>query len=104
MLISEVLFEDQMDILNDLEELITRAKANGKFKIPTNMVLSKLRAMGHSVDIQSLLDMLPTITSVGTSNKKDITLDTALPRSDAGPEDGTVSKMAKKQMSKDKEL
>ena len=104
MLISEVLVEDQMDILNDLEELITRAKANGKFKIPTNMVLSKLRAMGHSVDIQSLLDMLPTITSVGTSNKKDITLDTALPRSDAGPEDETVSKMAKKQMSKDKEL
>ena len=104
MLISEVLFEDQMDILNDLEELITRAKANGKFKIPTNMVLSKLRAMGHSVDIQSLLDMLPTITSVGTSNKKDITLDTALPRSNAGPEDETVSKMAKKQMSKDKEL
>ena len=104
MLISEVLVEDQMDILNDLEELITRAKANGKFKIPTNMVLSKLRAMGHSVDIQSLLDMLPTITSVGTSNKKDITLDTALPRSNAGPEDETVSKMAKKQMSKDKEL
>lgn len=104
MLISEVLFEDQMDILNDLEELITRAKANGKFKIPTNMVLSKLRAMGHSVDVQSLLDMLPTITSVGTSNKKDITLDTALPRSDAGPEDETVSKMAKKQLSKDKEL
>ena len=104
MLINEVLVEDQVDILNDLEELITRAKANGKFKIPTNMVLSKLRAMGHSVDIQSLLDMLPTITSVGTSNKKDITLDTALPRSDAGPEDETVSKMAKKQMSKDKEL
>ena len=104
MLINEVLFEDQVDILNDLEELITRAKANGKFKIPTNMVLAKLRAMGHSVDIQSLLDMLPTITSVGNSNKKDITLDTALPRSDADPEDETVSKMAKKQMSKDKEL
>tara|TARA_B100001094_G_scaffold248925_1_gene246088 strand:- start:736 stop:1050 length:315 start_codon:yes stop_codon:yes gene_type:complete len=104
MLICEVLFEDQLDILNDLEELITRAKANGKFKIPTNMVLAKLRAMGHSVDIQSLLDMLPTITSVGNSNKKDITLDTALPRSDADPEDETVSKMAKKQMSKDKKL
>ena len=104
MLINEVLFEDQVDILNDLEELITRAKANGKFKIPTNMVLAKLRAMGHSVDIQSLLDMLPTITSVGNSNKKDITLDTALPRSNADPEDETVSKMAKKQMSKDKEL
>ena len=104
MLINEVLFEDQLDILNDLEELITRAKANGKFKIPTNMVLAKLRAMGHSVDIQSLLNMLPTITSVGNSNKKDITLDTALPRSNADPEDETVSKMAKKQMSKDKEL
>jgi len=104
MLINEVLFEDQLDILNDLEELITRAKANDKFKIPTNMVLAKLRAMGHSVDIQSLLDMLPTITSVGNSNKKDITLDTALPRSDADPEDETVSKMAKKQMSKDKKL
>ena len=104
MLINEVLAEDQVDILNDLEELITRAKANGKFKIPTNMVLAKLRAMGHSVDIQSLLDMLPTITSVGNSNKKDITLDTALPRSNADPEDETVSKMAKKQMSKDKEL
>ena len=48
--------------------------------------------------------MLPTITSVGNSNKKDITLDTALPRSDADPEDETVSKMAKKQMSKDKKL
>ena len=104
MLINEVLFEDQLDILNDLEELITRAKANGKFKIPTNIVLAKLRAMGHSVDIQSLLNMLPTITSVGNSNKKDITLDTALPRSNADPEDETVSKMAKKQMSKDKEL
>ena len=104
MLINEVISEDQGDILNDLEELITRAKANGKFKIPTNMVLAKLRAMGHSVDIQSLLDMLPTITSVGNSNKKDITLDTALPRSNADPEDETVSKMAKKQMSKDKEL
>ena len=104
MLINEVLFEDQLDILNDLEELITRAKANDKFKIPTNMVLAKLRAMGHSVAIQSLLDMLPTITSVGNSNKKDITLDTALPRSDADPEDETVSKMAKKQMSKDKKL
>ena len=39
MLISEVLFEDQMDILNDLEELITRAKAHGKFKIPTKIFI-----------------------------------------------------------------
>ena len=104
MLINEVLVEDQGDILNDLEELITRAKANGKSKISTNMILSKLRAMGHSISIQSLLDMLPTITSVGTSNKKDVTLDTAIPRSDAGPEDKTVANMAKKQIQKDDKL
>jgi hypothetical protein len=101
MLINEVICEDQSDILNDLEEMITRAKANGKFKIPTNMVLAKLRAIGHSIDITSLMDLLATITSVGSANKKDITLDTALPRSDADPEDDTVSKMAKKQISKD---
>ena len=101
MLINEVLVEDQGDILNDLEELLTRAKANGKFKISTNMVLSKLRVMGYSIDVESLIDMLGTITSVGNANKKDITLDTALPRSDAGPEDETVSKMAQKQVSKD---
>jgi len=101
MLISEVLFEDQSDVLNDLEELLTRAKANQKTKIPTNMVLSKLRAMGYSIDVRSLIDMLATITIVGSANKKDITLDTALPRSDAGPEDQTVSKMAQKQISKD---
>ena len=101
MLIHEVLFEDQTDILNDLEELLTRAKANKKVKVPTNMVLSKLRAMGHSIDISSLMDMLATITIVGSANKKDITLDTAIPRSDAGPEDQTVSKMAQKQIDKD---
>ena len=101
MLIHEVLFEDQGDILNDLEELLTRAKANMKTKIPTNMVLAKLRAMGYSVDVTSLMDMLATITIVGGANKKDITLDTALPRSDAGPEDQTVSKMAQKQLDKD---
>ena len=101
MLICEVLNEDQGDILNDLEELLSRAKANQKTKVPTNMVLSKLRAMGHSIDIVSLIEMLATITIVGAANKKDITLDTALPRSDAGPEDETVSKMAKKQIDKD---
>tara|TARA_B100000900_G_scaffold410753_1_gene429141 strand:+ start:335 stop:649 length:315 start_codon:yes stop_codon:yes gene_type:complete len=101
MLICEVLNEDQGDMLNDLEELLTRAKANLKTKIPTNMVLSKLRAMGYSIDISSLIDMLSTITIVGAANKKDITLDTALPRSDAEPEDQTVSKMAQKQIDKD---
>ena len=101
MLISEVLVEDQDNVVNALEEILTRAKARGQVKISTNMVLGKLREMGFSIDIQSLLDMLPSITSVGDSNKKDITLDTALPRSDAGPEDETVSKMAQKQVSKD---
>tara|TARA_B100000965_G_scaffold97260_1_gene79497 strand:- start:5481 stop:5795 length:315 start_codon:yes stop_codon:yes gene_type:complete len=101
MLICEVLNEEQGDILNDLEEMLTRAKANMKTKIPTNMVLSKLRAMGHSIDITSLIEMLSTITIVGAVNRKDITLDTALPRSDAGPEDKTVSDMAKKQIDKD---
>jgi len=101
MFINEVICEDQTDILNDLEELLTRAKANMKSKISTNMVLSKLRAMGHSVDVESLMDMLATITIVGSANKKDITLDTAIPRSDADPEDQTVSKMAQKQISKD---
>ena len=101
MLICEVLNEEQGDILNDLEEMLTRAKANMKTKIPTNMVLSKLRAMGHSIDITSLIEMLSTITIVGAVNRKDITLDTALPRSDAGPEDNTVSDMAKKQIDKD---
>ena len=101
MLINEVLFEDQADVLNDLEELLTRAKANMKTKIPTNMVLAKLRAMGYSIDITSLIDLLATITIVGSANKKDITLDTALPRSNAEPEDDTVEKMASKQISKD---
>ena len=72
-----------------------------KTKIPTNMVLSKLRAMGYSIDVRSLIDMLATITIVGSANKKDITLDIAIPRSDADPEDQTVSKMAQKQISKD---
>ena len=55
----------------------------------------------YCIDITSLIDMLATITIVGSANKKDITLDTAIPRSDADPEDQTVSKMAKKQVSKD---
>ena len=101
MLVCEVLNEEQGDILNDLEEMLTRAKANMKTKVPTNMVLAKLRAMGYSVDIVSLIEMLATITIVGAVNKKDITLDTALPRSDADPEDKTVSNMAQKQIDKD---
>ena len=98
MLIKEVLFEDQSDILNDLEELLTRAKANRKTKVPTNMILSKLRAMGYSIDITSLIDMLATITIVGAANKKDITLDTALPRSDAGQKIKQLAKWHKNRL------
>ena len=104
MLILEVISEDQDNVVNALEEILTRAKARGQIKVSTNMVLGKLRQMGFSIDIQSLLDMLPTITIVGDSNKKDITLDTALPRSDADPEDTTVKKMAQKQIQKDDKL
>ena len=104
MLIHEVLIEDQSNIVNDLEELITRAKANEKMKIPTNIILAKLRGMGYSVSVDSLLDLLAKITSVGSSNKKDVTLDTVLPRSNTAPEDKTVKKMAQKQISKDDSL
>jgi len=104
MLINEVISESQDEVLNSLEELITRAKANGKSKINTNMVLAKLHAMGYSIDIASLLDLLRSITSVGSANKKDITLDIAIPRSNADPDDDTVSKMASKQLTKDKKL
>ena len=68
----------QGDILNDPEELLTRAKAQSKTKIPNKHGISK-RAMGYSIDVSSLIDMLATITIVGAANKKDITLDTALP-------------------------
>jgi hypothetical protein len=41
---------------------------------------------------------------VGASNKKDISLDTAIPRSNAEPDSDVVSKLAKKQIQKDDEL
>ena len=52
MLINEVICENQDDILNALEEMITRAKARGQIKVPTNMLLAKLKAMGFSIDIK----------------------------------------------------
>ena len=65
------------------------------------MVLAKLRAMGYSIDVTSLIDMLATITIVGGANKKDITLDTALPVPRWTQKIQTVSKMAQKQIDKD---
>lgn len=102
-LISE--FTSQEDILNDLEELIVRSKARGFTKISTPMVKGKLEAYGHSVDMNSLLDLLQTIASVGSANSETITFDNALPAAPKQKDNDTVSKMASKQIArKDKKL
>lgn len=96
---------DQNDLLNDLEELIVRNKARGFTKISTPMVKSKLEAQGYSLDMISLLDLLKTITSVGSANAETITFDNALPNTVANKKDDTVSKLASKQIAKkDKKL
>ncbi len=96
---------DQTDILNDLEELIVRNKARGFTKISTPMVKSKLEAMGYSLDMTSLLDLLKTISSVGSATVETITFDNALPAAVTNKKDNTVSKLASKQIAKkDKKL
>lgn len=97
-LISEA--TEQEDILNDLEELIVRSKARGFTKISTPMIKSKLEAQGYSVDMNSLLDLLQTIASVGSANAETITFDNALPASPKSKDNDTVSKMASKQIAK----
>lgn len=102
-LISEV--TSQENILNDLEELIVRSKARGFTKISTPMIKSKLEAQGYSLDMNSLLDMLRTVASVGSASAETITFDNALPSSPKQKNDDTVSNMASKQISKkDKKL
>ena len=96
----------QDDLLSNLEEMIVRAKARGFTQMSTPTVLAKLEAMGYVVDMENLLDLLGTISSVGSSNREFIKLDTALP---SGPEDDeegkeTVQKMASKQLMKDRKL
>jgi hypothetical protein len=90
----------QEDILNDLEELIVRSKARGFTKISTPMIKSKLESQGYSLDMNSLLDMLQTIASVGSATAETITFDNALPASPKNTQDDTVSKMASKQIAK----
>lgn len=90
----------QEDILNDLEELIVRSKARGFTKISTPMIKGKLEAQGYSLDMNSLLDMLRTIASVGSANAETITFDNALPSTPKNKDDDTVSKMASKQIAK----
>ena len=54
--------------------------------------------------MKSLVRLLNTINAVGSANKEEIKLDTALPPG-ADPRDDTVSKMASKQLTKkDKKL
>ena len=94
---------DQSDIVNDLEELITRAKARNFTKISTPAILAKLQAMGYSVDMTSLKNLLTNIQSVGSANDTETTLDTALPVSTDSQKQAsaaTVSKLADKQIQK----
>lgn len=92
---------DQSDLLNDVEELLTRAKARGYTKLNTQSVFNKIQSIGYSIDMQSLLRLLVGITSVGTANEKEITLDTALPDSPDNKKDAeVVSKLASKQIKK----
>ena len=96
---------DQEDILNALEELLVRLKAQGKTKIKTAAILARLKAAGYVVDASNLLDLLKKIKVVGSANGVETTLDTALPDSPKQKDDATVSKMASKQITKkDKKL
>ena len=102
---AELLHEGQDYVLNGIEELIVRAKARGITKLKTSTVLAKLQAAGYFIDIGSLVDLLNKIDAVGSANKKEITLDTALPPDSTDSQDDTVSKMASKQLTKkDKKL
>lgn len=94
---------EQEDIVNDLEELITRAKARGYTKLNTPSILNKMQSMGYSVDMLILLQLLKDIQSVGSANDNEVTLDTAVPDSpntSAEKDKATVSKLANKQLKK----
>ena len=101
MLISEVTTnEGQGYVLNGIEELIVRSKARGLTKISTSALLNKLNASGYFVDMKNLLTLLNKIDSVGSANKEEVTLDTAIPSSPDQKDDQTVSKLAAKQIKK----
>ena len=95
---------EQDDLLNHLEEMISRAKARGFSKVSTPAILAKLEATGYVLEMQNLLDLLGTIASVGSATKELITLNNALPPSPDGDDGGAekVKKMASKQLMKDK--
>jgi len=102
---AELLHEGQGYVLNGIEELVVRAKARGITKLKTSTLLAKLEAGGYFIDMGSLVKLLNSIDAVGSANKNEITLTTALPPDSEKKDDETVSKMASKQLSKkDKKL
>jgi len=101
MLINEVITnEGQGYVLNGVEELIVRAKARGLTKISTEALLTKLKASGYFIEMETLLDLLKKVDAVGAANREEVTLDTAIPNSPKQKDDATVSKMAAKQIKK----
>lgn len=104
MFISEVITEGQDYVLNGIEELIVRAKARGVTSLKTPALMAKLKASGYFVDMKSLVRMLNSIDAVGSANREEVKLDSALPV-DVEKDDQTVSKMASKQLArKEKKL
>lgn len=95
---------EQDDLLGNLEEMIVRAKARGFSQMSTPTVLAKLESMGYVLEMENLLELLSTITSVGAANREVIKLDNALPPSPENNEEGKkiVQKMASKQLMKDR--
>ena len=100
MLINEFIYEGQGYVLNGIEELIVRSKARGLTKISTPTLLAKLKASGYLIDMKNLLTLLGKLDSVGSANKQEVTLDTAIPSSPNKIDDQTVSKLASKQIKK----
>jgi len=105
MLVNEVITTEGQDyVLNGIEELIVRSKARGMTSIKTPALLAKLQSSGYYLEMKSLVRMLNSISAVGSANKQEVKLDSALP-TETDPTDDTVSKMASKQLSKkDKKL
>lgn len=92
---------EQDDLLNSIEEMIVRSKARGFTQMSTPTILAKLQSMGYVLEMENLLDLLETISSVGSANKEVVKLDTSLPPSpddEKGKEQ--VKKMASNQLMK----
>lgn len=77
---------EQDDLLSNIEEMIVRAKARGFTQMSTSTILAKLESMGYVLEMENLLELLGTISSVGSANREVIKLDTALPPSPDGEE------------------